>query len=688
MNRRVFLYQALAALSLIFCLSVAVYRPISAEDASCANTDPAEVIADFNGGNTVNNLGGESGVWERYPDDAAPKIAASVDKDIRIGDKGGSLKLEYDVSAPADAANGFWTQLNNFNAAIYDHFDFWVHSPGDVTTPAFKIEFKKERKDEAGRNETIKGSYIVRDLKCGWQKVSIPMNVMNGIQDWGNLKELVITFEKKRLDNPRGVLHFDDFTFVKTWRPGPRITDIVPHKKNKMEREGDREAFARFLISKLRGFPKTVFVSKSFPKDDRKLLIEIARDTWGYFDDIVDKEHGLPLDNIRFNDKAVLSKDTVIGDYTNITNIGLYLICVISGYDLGFIDKNEAVARLNAAIESVDKLEKHNGFPYNYYDVTIFQRTSNFISFVDSGWLAAGLIVAKNAFPQELGPKCKRLLDDMNFSFFYDPVEGLMYHGFYTNIDYYSEYQYGVLYAESRAISYIAIGKGDVPREHWFHLARTFPDSWPWQTQMPGDRSQKEYSGYKYWGGYYEYEEMKFVPSWGGSMFEALMPPLIIDEKNLAPMGLGLNNERHAKIQARYAMEKLGYPVFGMSPCSIPGGGYTEYGVKALGIKGYKPGVVTPHASFLALEFAPEEAIKNIRQLLKRYKMYGEYGFYDSVNISTGKVGTSYLCLDQAMSFIALNNYLNDGIIRKRFHGDPIAHAAEELIKFEDFFSR
>ena len=169
-------------------------------------------------------------------------------------------------------------------------------------------------------------------------------------------------------------------------------------------------------------------------------------------------------------------------------------------------------------------------------------------------------------------------------------------------------------------------------------------------------------------------------------MFEALMPTIIIDEKNLAPKGLGANNERHVNIQIKYALEKLSYPVFGMSPSCIPEGGYTEYGVKSLGIKGYKPGVITAHATFLALEFAPKECIANIRKILELYNAYGECGFYDAINVNTGKAATKYLCLDQAMSFLALDNYLNDGAIRRRFAADPINKRAEELLKVEDFF--
>jgi len=130
----------------------------------------------------------------------------------------------------------------------------------------------------------------------------------------------------------------------------------------------------------------------------------------------------------------------------------------------------------------------------------------------------------------------------------------------------------------------------------------------------------------------------------------------------------------------------LKYTVWGMSPSSKPEGGYSEYGVKPLGSKGYKAGVVTPHVSFLALEFAPEEAVKNLRKLAELYDIYGEYGFYDAVTVGSGLVAYKYLCLDQAMSFVALCNYLNNGSIRKRFHADEIARKIEPLLKEEKFF--
>jgi hypothetical protein len=635
----------------------------------------------------VNNLGGEIGAWELDPEDSSQGIDISFDNRVKNGPSGNALKVSYNVNSGKNAANGFWAQLQDLDVSPYDHFEFWVK--GDEAkgfTTVFKIEFKKTRMGEDGYEETIKGSYTVKGVTGKWQKISIPLNVMNGMSDWRDIREMVVSFEKKRVDKPEGVLYFDDFAFVRTGQPGPNVRDIVGHKKVKTQHSMNDQEFAKFLASRLEGFPATVYMNNRPSDNDKQLLMDIARDTWKYFDNLVDKEYQLPIDNVGFGDNGVFTKDTRVGDYTNITNIGLYLMCLVAGYDFKFIDRSEAVDRLSRTLDSIEKLETYRGFPYNYYDVTIFQRTSNFISFVDSGWLAAGLIVAKNAFPQELSARCKKLLDKMNFALFYDPVEESMYHGYYTNIDYYSEYHYGAFYTETRAISYIAIGKGDVPKEHWFSLARTFSDEWLWQTQAPQGRRTKTYLGCATEGGYYTYDGLKFVPSWGGSMFEALMPPIILDEMGLAPKGLGLNDQRHADIQIKYALEKLAYPVFGMSPSCVPGSGYKEYGVKPLGIKGYKQGVITPHATFLALEFAPKECVDNIRKMLKNYKAYGEYGFYDAINVKNGRVALKYLCLDQAMSFLALDNYLNDGAIRKRFSADPISRNAEELLKVEDFF--
>ncbi|MFH1369446.1 MAG: glucoamylase family protein [Elusimicrobiota bacterium] len=449
----------------------------------------------------------------------------------------------------------------------------------------------------------------------------------------------------------------------------------------------DSENFMRFLLNRLGGFPSKTVVKKRFPGNDREFLKTIAKDTWAFFDNMIDKEYGIPIDTLILDKKDPLGPDTRIADYTNITNIGVYLCCVVSAYDLGFIDREGALERLQLTLNTIRKMKASpSGFLYNYYDTTWLEQTDYLVSFVDSGWLAAGIYVVKNAFPKETGTLCDELLSKWDFGYFYDNTEGHMYHGFIENINDYSDYHYGIFYTEPRLTSFIAIGRGDVEEEHWFRMTRTFPESYNWTTQKPKGRKEKKYKNIYYWGGWYEYNDSKFVPSWGGSMFEALMPYLLIDERKFAPKGLGLNDETHVRAAVEYTLKYLQYPVWGMSPSSNPDGGYGEFGVKPLGAKGYGSGIITPHATFLALEIAPKEAIENLRKMLGNWDIYGEYGFYDALDHKSDRVAYKYLALDQGMILMALDNYLNDGALRKYFQKDPVFKKAEHLLSAESFF--
>ena len=72
--------------------------------------------------------------------------------------------------------------------------------------------------------------------------------------------------------------------------------------------------------------------------------------------------------------------------------------------------------------------------------------------------------------------------------------------------------------------------------------------------------------------------------------------------------------------------------------------------------------------------------------MIELYDIYGEYGFYDSVDIESGKVARKYYALDQGMILVAINNYLGDGPIRRRFHSNPEMKNAEKLLSEEKFF--
>jgi hypothetical protein len=469
--------------------------------------------------------------------------------------------------------------------------------------------------------------------------------------------------------------------------PGARDVVVPVRKKAWEAARGGEEASRPYIAARLAGWPTTLLRKRrTLPTDDRGFVARLAADTWRGLEAFTDRENGLPVDHVRFAPTSTRREEARVGDYTNITSVGLRLLAIVAAHELGLVSRGDAVARLRQLLEALDGLERHDGFFFNYYDTTSRERTSNLVSFVDSSWLTAGLMVARTAFSEVAAPST-RIIEAQDYRFFYDPVAGRMSHGYWVQLGRPSRYHYGVLYAESRLGSLIAIGRGDVPEAHWFRMVRTFPPSCRWQTQAPQRRREKRVRGHVLMGGYYEWEGRRYVPSWGGSMFEALMPTLVVDEARFAPRSLGANDVTHAVVQRRWAEDRIGLPVWGMSPSSTPAGdGYAEYGVPVLGSLGYPPGAVTPHASALALTVTPEAAIASLRRLVERYDLYGEYGLYDAVDPVSGTVARAYLALDQAMTLVAAANYLTGGTVQRHFAADPIAARALPILADEDFF--
>ena len=462
---------------------------------------------------------------------------------------------------------------------------------------------------------------------------------------------------------------------------------LAPRKRAWEESVGGKRTARALIHARIAGWPTQLVVDRAtLPKGERAFLERLARDTWRGLDDLRDRESGLPLDHVRFKGSPLDLGSAEIGDYASVSSIGLYLASLVAAHELDLLPHDEARERIRQVLETLGKLETFRGIFFNFYDTTSLERTSHFLSFVDSAWLTAGLMVVRSSFP-ELHEEVSRLIVQRNYGFFFDESTKQMSHGYYVDRRERSLYHYTTFYTEARLGSLIAIGKGDVPEAHWYRMVRTFPEGCTWQSQPPRGRHAKEVRGFPMMGGWYEWKGLRYVPSWGGSMFEALMPTLFLDERALAPRSLGRNDEVHVEMQRRFAEEELGYPVWGMSPAVSPEpDGYREYGVKPLGVRGYADAAVTPHAVALALAFEPEEAAAMLRKLVDLYPIYGEYGLYDSVNPQTGEVGTAYLALDQSMLFLALANYLREGVIQRRFAADPIAAAALPLLEAEDFF--
>ena len=245
-----------------------------------------------------------------------------------------------------------------------------------------------------------------------------------------------------------------------------------------------------------------------------------------------------------------------------------------------------------------------------------------------------------------------------------------------------------IINTEQRITGYVGIARGQIPPEHYYRVERTLKPGEMEQSQVP-EGEIRTYLGIPVFEGHYTYRGMRIVPSWGGSMFEDLMVTLFVPEEKWAPRSWGVNHPLYVRAQIEHGLEEAGYGFWGFSPACDPVGGYRTYGVDALGADplGYtsgddavraRPGnsrpsgrftngVVTPHASFLALRFAPREAMENLRKLKERFPVYGDHGFMDSVNVSRGIVSDRVLMLDQGMIMAAIANALADDAMRTAF---------------------
>ena len=603
-------------------------------------------------------------------------------------DRSRALQLRYRFAPGATGDLGWQITLPDLDASPYDHLQFWIR--GDETAgyaQDLKIEFKQPLPN-APPGLLRQGSTVVAGITGDWQRIRVPLNLMNGIADWRRLRQFGVVLQPRRSPVRAGAYWLDDIALIKTGQPGPSSRDpVVPPQKTAWENQlGGKAAAQPHIRARLAGWPERLLADPAARSaDDPVFLWQLARDTWRGLAALSDRDHGLPFDTVRLHG-SIEPERAWVGDYTNVTNIGLYLIDIIAARELSLIGAAEARARLDRTLATLERLETYQGFFFNYYDTTTLERTSHFISFVDSAWLTAALLVVRNSVP-ELATRCTRLIEREDYRFFYDPVEQWMMHGYYVHLNHRSEYSYGLLYTEARLGSLIAIGKGEAPAEHWYRMARTFPRTFDWQSQSPKGRMDKTVNGYTFPGGYYSWKGLKYVPSWGGGLFEALMPLLVLDEPRHAPASLGRNAAVHTELSRRFALEHLGYPVWGLSPSSTPSGDrYGEYGARILGARGYRAGAVTPHAAALALLTEPAAATANLRQLAERYPIYGDFGFYDAVDPKTGQVAYNYLALDQSMILIAVANYLRDGVIQKRFAADPIIRRVLPLLEAERFF--
>jgi hypothetical protein len=478
-------------------------------------------------------------------------------------------------------------------------------------------------------------------------------------------------------------------------------------------------------------------------KKTDKQLRQWAEDTWTSLDAMTDESSGLPSDNI----SGDLSTP---GAYTSPTNIGGYLWSTVTARDLGIIDRREARERMATTLATVAGLERNeaSGMFYNWYDPITGEKLETwpdsgdpvhpFLSTVDNGWLAAALRIVREADPT-LARQADDLYDSMDFGAFFDPagapglpagtnrggfwetpapdcsIAAPMYNGSGADV-HYTCHHYDTTVSESRISTYLGIANGQIPPSGLYGTFRTMPAGcdYAWQEQLPTGTT-RTYEGFDVYEGTYSYDGMSFVPSWGGSMFEALMPDLLVPETKWGTKSWRINHPVTVAVQKHHGLVEADYGYWGFSPASNPLGGYAEYGVDIAGIRsdgyvsdaestdvdvdrgdcaeGTNPtptfgdGVVTPHAAFLALPYDRAGAIENLRGLQHDFDAYGPGGFYDAVATGSGTVAERYLSLDQSMIMAAIGNALTRDSLKSYFVDRDMERLLRPAMQRQDFGS-
>ncbi|MFC5760791.1 GH36-type glycosyl hydrolase domain-containing protein [Rhizobium sp. GCM10022189] len=541
------------------------------------------------------------------------------------------------------------------------------------------------------------------------------------------------------------------------------------------------------------------YVSQSAETEDRldvpdgvsSELRKIARRTWRYFETFTTAEQNhLPPDNVQETPQVV------VATRTSPTNIGVYLLSVISGRHFGWFSFEETIERLEQTVATIDRMEKFRGHLFNWYHTDTLQTLGpRYVSAVDSGNLAGHLIAVSSAcrdwaeapsahvqgnldgvgdtagilgevladLPDDrktvrplrrrleeriagfqnalaavkrehefasirvinlavlardiqklagnlhhevkskqteevtswaaslvkaceahiadstfdlsnidalrprlvaLRDKARDLAFSMDFGFLYRPERRLLSIGYRVESGELDAACYDLLASECRLTSLFGIAKGDLPTEHWYKLGR--------QVVPVGSRGA--------------------LVSWSGSMFEYLMPPLVMQER-----GGGILNQTNnlVIIEQMNHGRKLGTP-WGISEAAFNARDhnlnyqYTNFGVPTLGLKrglGHNA-VIAPYASLLASQYDPEASLQNL-QKLRKLGALGRFGFHDAVDFTPTRVPEGKQCAvvynyyahHHGMSIAAVANVAFNGHLRELFHSDPVIEAAELLLQ-------
>jgi cellobiose phosphorylase len=252
----------------------------------------------------------------------------------------------------------------------------------------------------------------------------------------------------------------------------------------------------------------------------------------------------------------------------------------------------------------------------------------------------------------------------MEVDFLFDKTRHLMAIGYNVGERRRDPSYYDLLASEARLSTFVAIAQGQLPQESWFSLGRLL-------TRIGGE---------------------PILLSWSGSMFEYLMPLLVMPTYEYTL--LDETYKAAVKQQIEYGKKK-GHP-WGMSESGYNAIDvrlnyqYRAFGVPGLGLKRglAEDTVIAPYASALALMVAPEEACLNLQRLAGE-GLEGNYGFYEAIDYTpsrlprgqSGVIVRSFMAHHQGMSLLSLAYLLLDRPMQKRFVSDPMFQATILLLQ-------
>jgi cellobiose phosphorylase len=265
---------------------------------------------------------------------------------------------------------------------------------------------------------------------------------------------------------------------------------------------------------------------------------------------------------------------------------------------------------------------------------------------------------------EDLALRSGQLVRPMEWEFLYDRARHLLAIGYNVSENRRDESYYDLLASEARLGSFVAIAQGQLPQESWFALGRLL-------TVAGGE---------------------PVLLSWSGSMFEYLMPLIVmptyehtlLDQTCKAAVARQIDYGNRRGVP--WGISESGYNM-------IDGHlnyQYSAFGVPGLGLKRGLAGelVIAPYATALALMVAPEEAVRNL-EVLASHGILGRYGFYEAIDYTpthlprgrSNAVVRSFMAHHQGMSLLSLAYLMLDRPMQKRFESDPAFQATLLLLQ-------